>query len=718
MGNLIVIITLACFMSSAINTTYTFQNEDIDTVLINNSTRQAYTTARQNPDLAISEAYRVLSVSRAAGYKKGIADASLALGMAYFTKYNPGDSSSYYNFLALDLYEELGDITGQARAYYCLAYVYSVKGNLVESEHYSRLSLNSFEKAGDKRGMVNSLSALTYLFRQKNDFNGAIEMTNMAIEIARSINDTIPLADALNTLGNIYKDMLLFNEAIDSYFEALNLWELKRDTNGMAIAYGSIGLMYYYQEDYDMALTFNFRKVPVCERSGDHFELSKCLNNIAQIYAARNQPDSSIHYLKRSLDLNEKMNYPSGVAAASQIIASTFLIKDEIDSATMYIERAVAIAERLNDSELPSYLITLGQIQKRKKDFNSALKNARRAYSEAGKQNKAIVISSAAALLSDLYNETGNKALAYDYLKEYYSINDSISNNEFLKKVTRLEIENEYNRRQEEADFEHRQELLIRENRITQQNLYLKGLILLLVLLAVITFFYIHNTRLRVKYERIDLEQRLLRAQMNPHFIFNSLCAVQELILSGHPEKANVFLVKIASLMRNILENSREEFIPLEKEIETIRLYLDIQQLRFESEFVYNITFENDIDPENISVPPMLAQPCLENSVEHGLLPLKNGKGRIDISYNSFHNNLLRLEVTDNGAGRRITTKSTSKGMLKKSLSTTLIQERLAFFRKKLKIKEINYDITDLYDNTTPSGTRVTVVMPYRKIFN
>ena len=204
---------------------------------------------------------------------------------------------------------------------------------------------------------------------------------------------------------------------------------------------------------------------------------------------------------------------------------------------------------------------------------------------------------------------------------------------------------------------------------------------------------------------------------MNPHFIFNSLCAVQELILSGHPEKANIFLVKIASLMRNILENSREEFIPLEKEIETIRLYLDIQQLRFETEFGYSITVENNIDPENISVPPMLAQPCLENSVEHGLLPLKNGKGRIDILY-KIQKNLLRLEVTDNGAGRKITRKNTSKGMVKKSLSTTLIQERLAFFRKKLKTKEINYDISDLFDNTSPSGTRVTIIMPYRKIFN
>ncbi|MDZ7739200.1 MAG: histidine kinase [Bacteroidales bacterium] len=552
-----------------------------------------------------------------------MADAYLALGMAFFARYDAGDSATYYNLEALDIYNEIGDITGKARAYYCLSYVYSLKGQLDESERYGRMSLENFEKAGDARGMLNALSALTYLARQKNDYEGALELTNRAIETARSVNDTLPLADALNTLGNLYKDMLLFNEAIDSYFDALELWELNQDTNGLAIAYGSIALMYFYQQEYDRALEFNLKKLPVSERMGDLWEQSKTLNNISQIYTAQNMNDSALYYLRQSLQLNKKMNFSSGISSAYHNIASAFSLKGEPDSAYHYISLSLDLAEKINDPEIVNYLVTLARIQRRMKNYDDATDNALKAYNMAVTQKEPIALASAAGLLSALYSETGRKDLAWDYLTEYNTINDSISNNEFLKKITRLEIQNEYDRKQETAEFKHQQELLMRENRIRQQKLYVRGLVILIILLAVISLFYIRNTRLRARYERIDLEQRLLRTQMNPHFIFNSLCAIQDLILSGQPEKANAFLVKIASLMRNILENSREEFIPLEKEIETLKLYLDVQQLRFESGFEYNFSIDSHIDPENISVPPMLAQPCLENSIEHGLLPGK-----------------------------------------------------------------------------------------------
>lgn len=715
MGNLPVFAILIISLSCRLTAVPVYQDLITDTATINNQTRQAYIEARRNPDLAIRDARKAMTASRILQYEKGMADASLALGMAYFAKYNPGDSAIYYNNLALDIYNETGDITGMALAYYCLAYAYSLKGLLDESEQYSRLSLENFEKAGDKRGMVNALSALTYLARQKNDFNSALDMTNRAIETARSINDTIPLADALNTLGNIYKDMLLFNEAIDSYFEALNLWELKNDSSGLAIAYGSIGLMYFYQKEYNKALEFNFKKLPISERTGDLWEQSKTLNNISQIYTAQNRNDSALFYLRKGLHLNEQMNYPAGVASAYHNIATTFLLVGQLDSAYHYISSSISLAENINDPELVTYLITLGRVQRGMRNYAGALDNALKAYNIALQQNEPITVASAAGLLSALYSETGRKDLAYDYLKEYYTISDSISNNEFLKKVTRLEIQNEYDRKQEAAEFEHRQELMIHENRIKQQNLYVKGLIVLLLLLIVISLFYIRNTRLRARYARIDLEQRLLRAQMNPHFIFNSLCAVQDLILAGEPEKANTFLVKIASLMRNILENSREEYIPLEKEIETLKLYLDVQQLRFETEFDYEFNIDSPIDTENISVPPMLAQPCLENSVEHGLLPGKNG-GKIEVNY-KIEDELLKLEVTDNGVGRAQVKGDRSKEVKKMSLSTTLIQERLDFFRKKLKSRNISYEIKDLYENSSPSGTRVIILMPFRKVF-
>ncbi|MDZ7740146.1 MAG: histidine kinase [Bacteroidales bacterium] len=711
----IISLLLLCLPAST-GTAATGQETVIDTAAINSQTRQAYVTARRNPDLAIRDAHRALSASRELGYDKGIADASLALGLAWFSRYNPGDSSSFYNFRALDIYDKTGDITGKARAYYCLSYVYSLKGQLDESERYGRMSLENFEKAGDARGMLNALSALTYLARQKNDYEGALELTNRAIETARSVNDTLPLADALNTLGNLYKDMLLFNEAIDSYFNALELWELKQDTNGLAIAYGSIALMYFYQQEYDRALEFNLKKLPVSERMGDLWEQSKTLNNISQIYTAQNMNDSALYYLRQSLQLNKKMNFSSGISSACHNIASAFSLKGKLDSAFHYISLSLDLAEKINDPEIVNYLVTLGRIQRRMKNYDDATDNALKAYNMAVAQDEPIAMASAAGLLSALYSETGQKDLAYDYLTEYNTINDSISNNEFLKKITRLEIQNEYDRKQETAEFEHKQELMLRENRIRQQKLYVRGLVILIILLAVISLFYIRNTRLRARYERINLEQRLLRAQMNPHFIFNSLCAIQDLILSGQPEKANAFLVKIASLMRNILENSREEFIPLEKEIETLKLYLDVQQLRFESGFEYNFNIDSHIDPENISVPPMLAQPCLENSIEHGLLPGKN-RGQIDVSY-KIEDRVLKLEVTDNGTGRELSGKEKKeRDINKQSISTAVIQERLDFFRKKMKIKNITYDIKDLYENSDPSGTKVTIMMPFRKVF-
>jgi len=206
----------------------------------------------------------------------------------------------------------------------------------------------------------------------------------------------------------------------------------------------------------------------------------------------------------------------------------------------------------------------------------------------------------------------------------------------------------------------------------------------------------------------------LLRAQMNPHFISNSLCAIQDLIMAEKPQKANTFLTKIARLMRNILENSREEYVPLDKEIETLKLYMDVQQLRFDNGFNYDIDVDKSIDPENVSVPPMLAQPCVENAIEHGLLPGKND-GRIGVRY-SLRDGLMMLEVTDNGIGRE---KAAVKmpSMKKESISTRLTEKRLEYFRKVLKEKQISYEIIDLFEEGCASGTKVVMLLPWKRIY-
>jgi tetratricopeptide (TPR) repeat protein len=686
-----------------------------DTSAINRMTREAYIISRQNAALSLEMGHRALRESREAEYEKGMADAALALGMAYFTLYNPGDSALFYSIKALESYKTLDDILGEARACYTLAYTFSFKGQMDESERYSRKSLELFRKAGDKRGMINASSALAYIARRKGDLEEARELVEGAIEISRTIKDTLSLADALNNLGNIYMEMALFSPAIENYFGALELWEAKGDSAGLSIAYGSIALMYLYQSDFGQALYYNLKKLALTEIQGNHWEESKTLNNISQIYNAQEKYDTSLVYLRRGLKLNRLMNYQEGVTGSCYNIAGTMLLSGQIDSAFYYINMAVGTGRETGDPNLASYLITLSKIQRSRQNYSGALGSAAEAYKLAEDQNQTIVVSRAAALLSDLYNLTGRKDLAFDYLREYTLISDSIANDEYLTKINRLELEHEYTRKEKAAEFERMQERLRHENRIRQKDLYIRGMILMIILLGIITFLYIRHSRIQALYARIDIEQKLLRAQMNPHFISNSLCAVQELINRGEPDRANLFIAKIARLMRNILENSTEEYISLEKEIETIRLYMDIQKLRFDSAFNYNIVLGEGLDPENLELPPMFAQPCIENSIEHGLKPLK-GTGRLNISY-TLNNGVMIVEIEDNGIGRSAARGTDRSSMEKVSVSTKLTAKRIEYFRETMRNRKISFDIADLYNGDEATGTKVVMKLPYRKIY-
>lgn len=684
-----------------------------DTSAINKQTKEALLNSRRAPEAAIGLAHKALSESTRKNYAKGMADSYLALGTAFLTKYNPGDSARYYCFEAFNLYNELNNEAGIAQACYALAYVYSFKGDIPESEKYASLSLSYFEKIGNKRGMVNSFSALSYLAKQRKDFNQARDFIQKAIETATLVKDTLPLADAKNSLGNIYKDMVLFKQAIDAYFEALNLWELKGDSNGISIAYGSIGLMYYYQKEWDKALEFNRKKLPISLVAGNLWEASKTYNTIAQIYNSQHKYDTALFFLRKGLNLDNQMNYPAGMASTCNNIASVLLMLSKSDSALWYAKQSVTIAAKTGDKEIATYYITLGNVMQKSNFDEEALQNVEKAYDLAKKQKLPLTRSDASMLLSIIYNKTKRHDLAYKFLREYMQLRDSISSDENRMQVTRMEIQYDFDKKQKAAEYARMEEKMIQENRIRQSRIIMSGLIVLLVFVALVSFLVLRHNRLRSRYTRMDLEQRLLRAQMNPHFIFNSLSAVQDFILAGKPKNASNYLTKIARLMRNILENSREEFIPLEKEIETVKLYLDLQKLRFENEFEYKVSCDAEIDPQNFSIPPMLTQPCVENSVEHGLLHKKE-KGLLTVTY-SLDKSLMRLEVTDNGLGRNGPDTVIQK--TKKSVSTQITTERLENFRKKLRQKNISYEITDLFDHDIAAGTKVVMMLPYRKIF-
>ena len=237
-------------------------------------------------------------------------------------------------------------------------------------------------------------------------------------------------------------------------------------------------------------------------------------------------------------------------------------------------------------------------------------------------------------------------------------------------------------------------------------------LIAFFLIVTLIAYFLIRMTNLRYKYfnAKLQIEQKLLRSQMNPHFIFNSLIAIQSIILKGDAIKANRYLSNFSKLMRLNLDSLSEENISLSKELEIIKYYCSLQQLRFDDSFKLNIVIDEQIKPETFLIPPMFIQPFIENSLEHGLKN-KSNDGLIELKI-QLNKKQIKIEILDNGIGIHFTKQENIESH--KSRATAIVQERLEQYNKLYRIKS-DFDISNVYDLQGNSlGTKVSFNIPYK----
>jgi len=211
-----------------------------------------------------------------------------------------------------------------------------------------------------------------------------------------------------------------------------------------------------------------------------------------------------------------------------------------------------------------------------------------------------------------------------------------------------------------------------------------------------------------------ELEMQALRAQMNPHFIFNCLSSINRFILKNEGKTASSYLTRFSRLMRMVLMHSQKPVIALEDEIEMLRLYLEMERLRFKNAFDYGITFMNEIDSGNVFIPPLLLQPFCENAIWHGLMH-KNGPGRLDIEL-GMNENILHCIITDNGVGREKAAEMKSKTAEKeKSMGLKITTERLALFNREKGVHTF-YEIEDIKDEYgNAAGTKVVIKISFKE---
>ncbi|HET6992955.1 MAG TPA: histidine kinase, partial [Bacteroidia bacterium] len=217
-----------------------------------------------------------------------------------------------------------------------------------------------------------------------------------------------------------------------------------------------------------------------------------------------------------------------------------------------------------------------------------------------------------------------------------------------------------------------------------------------------------------IKIYTANMEARSLRAQMNPHFIFNALNSIQNFVMKNDKNSAQAYLSKFARLIRNILEFSQVDFILLRNEIETLGLYIELEKLRASDKFQYSIVAEDSIAAGSIYIPAMIIQPVVENSILHGLLPMEKENGMLKISFTK-KDRVVSCTIEDNGVGR---IKAKELNLMKqkqhRSMGTSIINERLDIL-KEIHSLDATCIVEDLYDHENLScGTRVTLTFPFK----
>jgi len=406
------------------------------------------------------------------------------------------------------------------------------------------------------------------------------------------------------------------------------------------------------------------------------------------------------------MNFSQQINYKRGITTLMSYKAGIFKEQGKYKQALKIYDETIDRYKEIGfETGIIQSNIAIAEILLEKEFFNKAL-NVLLAHEQKAKANGLL---DEQAEISELKHKTfkklGKTNQALIELENFITLNDSLFNIEKEEKIN--EIETKYETKQKEQQIK----LLDKENKINSQKIkarnYILALSFVLILLIVLVFLLLQK-RKKV-FSELEIEKnkhRLLRAQMNPHFIYNALSAIQNYILKNNPMDSVLYISEFSALTRLVLEGARCDLITLKDDIKLVNAYLKLQQMRFGNKFGYTIEVDRDINDEVVKLPPMLSQPFIENAVEHGMRNKKDGNGKISVEYNKKEQDLV-ISITDNGDG--IKESKNKKESNHKSLATKITNERIENIRKTSNLN-INFDI-----NSKDSGTRIKFVISQKK---
>ena len=641
-------------------------------------------------------------------------------------EYGVNDTVAINALLALEASRKIGYSHGTAVALTCEALIVKARSNdFLRSEKFAREALAWYGKTDDKNAITLAYYALGFSLFAQSRFDEALRNIDQAIEYARRAGNHVGEVNLLSLKGEDYRERGDYGKAFDLILQCLQQAEALHDTSLVNMQYKMLAGMFVNIEDYSAAEKY-FRLALGKGRPEQLDPWDLCV--YSELVTRQHKYDSALYYYSR---LDSARLAPGMLRTFLVSKGEYYLFRENYATALPYFISSLAYQREMNDGNqimrcLEDLAKTYSGLHQDAEAFRYAREELALASTTDARQN----IRDGSRLLYTLYDREGRTDSAYAYYRRYIVLKDSVLNDQLKGRFASYGFEQQIRLLNKDKQLE---DVCLREEMMTK-NLLILGIVVLLLFTGIYIWIIrlkrrneahrrkraedeLEIQRLESERSRAALQQRsreleiqALRSQMNPHFIFNCLNAINRFILGEETEAASDYLTKFSRLMRMIMNHSRHSTITLADELEILRLYLDMERLRFKDAFDYTIVVENGLDVDEIRIPPLLIQPFVENAIWHGLMH-KEERGSLMIVMRAA-GDLLTCVIRDNGVGRKRAALLKSKSAERhKSMGLQITAERMALLSGAGESRPF-FELEDLYDEQgCPAGTQVTLTI-------
>lgn len=611
------------------------------------------------------------------------------LAYLYSKAHNQNDKARKYADSVHLLSEALHYDKGIAYAHYHYGNIELAEGNYDQALDHLYKDLQFQEQQADSFRIVNALFAIGKVYKSRSDLDKAIDMYYRVVKICEHTKDTQGLAMALNSMGGIFREMKNYPEAIKHYKQA-NAISMKMNlTKDYAMGLQNIGNVYNAMQSYDSAIRYDTQALEVIQPLHLPYEEAIVLGNLGAVYQQKEQYEKALPYQLQSLAIKRKLPNKRSLTFGLHDVGLTYLKLKQYRQAEVYLKEGLSLAQEIQSKELLQHLYqALADLAVAKSDYRTAYQ-----FNELSQQWK-----------------------------------DSVLNESTIRQINELQTKYETEKKDKQIS------LLAKESEIqakeaqrqaTLNQASIGGLIAVILLAGLIVYASLQKLKnqkriakkdnelreARFMQEIASLEMKALRAQINPHFLFNCINSINVMIMNGERESASKYLAKFSKLIRLILENAEKSTVSLQSEIMLLESYIQLEALRFKERINYEVAVDPEIVMEDTYIPSMVLQPFIENAIWHGLMHKGKEGGTIRISVNKMDEGLL-CTIEDNGVGRERARELSERSILKsKSMGIKITEDRLRLLSRE-QLKELIH-ITDLKDTHNQAlGTRVEISIP------